>query len=408
MATTATVTVDPRANPYRIFNHVDLPLGEDGTPIEYYKALRDRALDEPVGWSEQLGGFWVAAGYDVIREIQRRPEEFSSRRVIWPDYNTGSDQPLMIAAQDDPEHRMYKALVRADFSMGTVQAYDAPVRRMINDLIDGFIGDGVCEVSDVVADEVPARLTAHFLGLEEQDSATYRKWVEVMAHGTPDAADTQRVLGEMFTYFDAKVRTLRRSPGDNVLSRLIQVDLDGRPLTDEELIAFCALLLLGGIHNSAKLMANAFWRLGWDHGLRRRLVAEPALIPTAVNEFLRFYTPASVGREVAVDRATVAGVPMTRGQIVLLALPVANRDPRAFTHPDEFIVDRDPNAHVALGYGIHSCLGAHLLRVEVKAVLEEFLRRIPEFTLDLGTRKPHWQLGQTSGLCNVMLRFPAG
>lgn len=405
MATLSTEIPEEAENPYQNYNHVDLPIGDDGTPFDFYKTLRDRALHEPVGWTDELGGFWVVAGFNEIREVMRRPDEFSNRRVIWPAYH-GTEEGLLVAAQDDPDHRLYRALVQADFSPAAVTRYDAPVRRMTNELIDSFIDDGECEVSDVIADEVPARLTAYFLGFEEHDSATYRRWADVMAHGMPDPAATQQVLGEMFAYFRDKVQAVRRAPGDDVLSRLAQVDLDGRPLTEDELIGFCALLLLGGIHNSAKVMANAFWHLGWDHALRRQLVAQPELIPPAMEEFMRYYTPATIGREVAVEGARIGGVSMKKGQVAFLALPAGNRDPREFSDPDEFVIGRSPNRHLALGHGIHACLGGSLIRVEIKAIFEEFLRRIPEFELDTSRKKPRWQLGQVAGLSNVVLTFP--
>ncbi|MDN5937942.1 MAG: hypothetical protein L0H83_04710 [Salinisphaera sp.] len=123
---------------YSKFNHVELPLGVDGTPFAYYEALRDVAGQAPIGWSEAFGGFWVAAGYDACREIMRRPREFSNDAVVWPAHNTGEDRELMIAGQDDPVHHRYRELVQDRFSPRAVTAYDEALRRMTNNIIDSL------------------------------------------------------------------------------------------------------------------------------------------------------------------------------------------------------------------------------------------------------------------------------
>jgi cytochrome P450 len=140
--------------------------------------------------------------------------------------------------------------------------------------------------------------------------------------------------------------------------------------------------------------------------LRCRLRREPKTIPLAVDEFLRFYSPITIGRLVLKD-TTLSGVTMKRGQYVMLMLPIGNRDPRAFPYPDTFIADRSPNKHLALGIGIHRCLGAHILRVELQVVIEEFLKRIPDFELDR-SNKAVWMSAQVSGMRRVPIVFEPG
>jgi cytochrome P450 len=174
-------------------------------------------------------------------------------------------------------------------------------------------------------------------------------------------------------------------------------------LNHEELLGFCTVLLLGGIDNTSKLIATSLWRLAWDIELRHRLTRDRKLIPMAIDEFLRYYSPASVGR-LAREHATVAGVAMKRGQYLMLMAPIANRDPRVVPYPDTFIADRSPNKHLGLGAAVHRCLGTHVLRVEAKIVLEEFLTRIPEFELDR-TRASRWTSGQVAGMGSVPFVF---
>lgn len=210
----------------------------------------------------------------------------------------------------------------------------------------------------------------------------------------------------MHQYFTTVLKERKANPGDDVLSLVIRSELDGERLTDEELLGFFIVLLIGRIENTARLVNNTLWRLAWDVELRRRLIAHPELIPSAVDELLRYYTPAPVGRLVLTD-VTVGGVDMQEGQIALTHLPVANRDPRQFPYPDVLIPERTPNRHIALGTGIHRCLGIHLLRVEAAGVITEFLARIPDFELD-PARPAVWSAGQVAGMAEVPVVFPAG
>lgn len=389
------------------FDHHNPPIGPDGTPFEYYEAVRDEAMDAPIGWSEAYGGFWVVNGYDECFELMQQPDRFSNAAVTFPAYQTGEKNQLMLAGMDQPEHKKYRGLVVGPFSPRQAAETEDALRTMTNALIDTFIADGAADVAKSVADEVPGRLTAISLGLPEEDGDRYRSWTDAIAHlYTTDPEAAGRIIGEMHQYFMGVIDERRRAPGEDVISLVIQSELDGERLTDEELLGFCIVLLLGGIENSSKLLSTALWRLAWDVELRRRLIAKPALITTAADEFLRYYTPAGIGRLVLED-TTIGGVRMTKDQIAFLMLPVVNRDPRQFPHPDVFIADRAPNRHLTLGTGIHRCLGAHQLRTEGKVVFTEFLNRIPEFTLD-PDRKAVWGTGQVTGMKEVPIVFPAG
>jgi cytochrome P450 len=392
---------------YTDFDHRTPPLGPDGTPFQYYEALRDEAVaGSPIGWSEHHNGFWVVAGYPECHEIMQNHDTFSSAAVTFPAYQTGEKNTLMLAGMDEPLHKKYRSLVIAPFSPRQAAETEAELTRSTNELIDGFIGAGETDIAKSVCYEIPGRITALSLGLPQGDGDRYRQWTDAMAHlFTTDPEGAAAIVGEMHEYFSNAIEEKRRNPGNDIISMVIAAELDGERLTHEELMGFCIVLLLGGIENSVKMLSTALWRLAWDVELRRRMIDRPEMLNSAVDEFLRYYTPAGVGRVVLGD-TEVAGVKMRKDDIAFLMLPCANRDPRQFPYPDVLIPDRSPNRHLTLGTGIHRCIGAHLLRVEGRVVLTEFLRRIPEYELDRRSNAV-WATGQVTGMIEVPIVFPA-
>jgi len=392
---------------YTHFDHLNPPIGPDGTPYEFYGRIRAEVIEanRPIGWSEHHGGYWMAAGYPELMELMRNTEAFSNDAVTFPRY--GTNEKLMLAGQDDPEHKRARLLVNEPFSPGRVVDFSPMLRENVNALIDGVIENGHADVARIIGDPIPAILTAIVMGLPAEDGPRFFQWAAAMAQehiSNPEMAAPK--IKEMYAYFEEAIEERRRKPGDDVLSRVVHAKIDGDSLNMEELLGFCTVLLLGGIDNTSRLIATSLWRLAWDFELRCRLRREPKTIPLAVDEFLRFYSPITIGRLVLKD-TTLSGVTMKRGQYVMLMLPIGNRDPRAFPYPDTFIADRSPNKHLALGIGIHRCLGAHILRVESQVVIEEFLKRIPDFELDR-SNKAVWMSAQVSGMRRVPIVFEPG
>jgi cytochrome P450 len=393
---------------FSVFNQIDQPIGPDGTPYEYYEALRDEAMETGkwIGWSETLGGHWVIAGWQETYDIMQDHKSFSNLGVTFPKYGTPNDRPFMLSGYDEPEHSRYRRLIQGPFSPMKAAEADVQLRAVVNELIDGFIDKGTVDALEALGDEVPARLTAIILGLPAEHGDMYRRWTHAISdHARGNRNDyTLKQHAELGEYFDALLEDRRQNLGDDLFSLVIQSEIDGEGLTYEEIKDFWVVLLLGGIENTAKLFGSIFWRLGWDPELRRRLVAHPELIPSAIDEFFRYYCP-SGGARLVVAPVTVHGVEFEPGQNVVLAHPINSRDPRKFAMPDVFDPQRSPNPHLGLGLGIHRCIGAHLVRIEVKIVLEEFLRRIPEFSLDSSVT-PSWTQGQVAGMHDVRLAFP--
>jgi cytochrome P450 len=386
------------------FDHMTMPLGADGTPYGYLERLRDHGIltGRQIGWSPHHGGFWVVLGYEAAKEIYRTPQIFGSRQTTIPPYY--SPRPLMWVAMDEPVHSKYRRLVNGSFTPGKAAQLTEGIRATTNELIDRFIGDGAVDIKEALANEVPARVTALLLDMPPEAGDAYRRWTHAMSHY--DGDDAQREIDEMNAYFEEMIAQRRASPGDDLLSLLIKSEVDGAPLTDLEVFDSWIMLLLGGIDNSEQLLAAAFWRLGWDRELRRRLAARPEMIPAAIEEFIRCYGPVVTCRTVY-EPVSIGGVEMEPGQMLMKVLPVINRDPRQFDSPDAFIPDRRVNRHLGFGLGMHRCLGSHLAKVEIRVVLEEVLRRIPEFEFD-HAQGISWTYGQTFGISRVPVVYPPG
>jgi cytochrome P450 len=204
----------------------------------------------------------------------------------------------------------------------------------------------------------------------------------------------------MNAFFAEHVARRRSTPGDDMVCRLMEARLNGQPLSDEHVIGTLRLLLVAGINTTWSMIGASLWHLATHEDDRKRLVAEPQLIPTAIEEFLRAYSPAVVGR--VIDKETeIGGCPVKAGEMVMLAYGAADRDPAAFADPDRIIIDRAENRHAAFGLGIHRCVGANLARMEIRVAVEEWLGEFPDFTLSPGA-VVKW----SSGLVRGPLQIP--
>lgn len=396
-----------KASLTRTFDHVSPIIGADSTPYEYYEAVRDEVArtGQYVVWSETHGGFWAVYGYDEVIEVARRPDLFSNRESTFPPYKL--DEPFMIAQQDDPDHKLARALVTRPFNPNGVRNYSETIRENVHALIDGFIESGQADLAQVISKPVPAIVTALILGMPAELGPKFSIWASAASEGhLTDPEGSARKLEEMYAYFAEVLDQHRANPGSDVLSHVVHAEVAGKRLNQQELLGFSTLLMIGGIDNTNRLLSTMLWRVGWDKELRRRLVRNPALVPQAVEEFLRLYSPACNARLIAQDVA-FHGARMKKGQYLMNVTPIANRDPRTFDYPDAFLLERKPNHHIGLGIGIHRCLGAHLILLEARIVLEEFLKRIPEYEID-ESGETRWLPGFIAGMGAVPVKFPPG
>ena len=392
---------------YTNFDHYDMPVGADGSPYGFFEALRDEAAEtgQYVGWSENYGGFWLTTGWNESRAIHVNTKAFSNVAVTFPPQGNPSGNPSMLSGMDDPDHKRYRAIVQGQFTTERANEMEAQLRAITNDLIDTIIEAGradACSATDLL----PERAATAILGLHLEDGPKYRRFVHAIVLYPTDPEAAAPVLAEMETYWTAIMKEKRENPTPGLLSEIINSEYNGVKLNDTELLDFFSVLLLGGLDNTARFFGNVFWRLATDPALRRELVEHPELVPFAVEEFLRLDGPACVFRLVLED-IEIGGVQLKKDQVVGLFHPVTNRDPRQFDDPDTFVIERSPNRHFSLGTGVHRCLGLNLVKVEARILLQEFLRRIPEFELD-PEREPRWISGQVGAMHEVPIVFTPG
>src|SRR3989441_1084151 len=271
--------------------------------------------------------------------------------------------------------------------------------------IAGFMAKGRCDGAVDYAQQIPPRVIAHLMGIDENRADEFIGWVRgLLEFGATDPELRIATAQKVFAFWAEEVAKRRAQPTDDFISQILAGDLDGQPVDDDHAVATCNLLLIAGIDTTWSSIGSALWHLATHPADRRRLVEEPGLLPTAVEELLRVYSPVTMGR-LATEDVTVDGVTIPAGSRVLMNFPAANRDPAPVPDPDPVVIDRAHNRHVAFGIGIHRCAGSNLARMEMEVALSVFLERIPEFHLD-DSGAVTWCGGQVRGPRTLPLVFP--
>jgi len=379
------------------FDHLDPRWIEDPYPI--WEGLRSAC---PIAHTARYRGVYFPTRYEDVRAVAYDTEHFSSRRII-----VRETPPPRIPAppitSDPPAHRPAKNLLLPVFTPDAIERHEPHARAICNELIDRFAGKGGCDAAVDYAQEIPARIIAHMLGLPDDEGDRFRRWIhEVLELGITEPAVLMRAMGETKTYFTAEIEKRRAAPSGDLISYLAHAEIDGQPLSEDHLVGTLRLLLFAGIDTTWSAIGASLWHLAQHAADRRRLVDEPELIPTAVEEFLRAYAPVTMGREV-VKETSINGCPFKPGEMVLLSFPAANRDPAVFRDADRVVIDRAENRHAAFGLGIHRCIGSNLARMEITVALQEWLRRIPDFAL--APAAVPWSEGTVRGPRKVPVRF---
>ena len=351
----------------------------------FYEVAREMRRRAPVVHSSRFGGFWAVTTYAEVRSVAKDAARFRSRDgVTIPHF--GASVPVVPLEVDPPEHSRYRKMLHPWFTPKAVAAWEPHVRRVVLDALEPHLPRGECDLVRDVADRVPPVVIAGFLGLPEGDWAQFRHWTETLL-GLSYKGDVERqkeAVAELEAYLLDAVLAKRGGDGDDLLSVIANIDFGGRPLSDAELVGITQLLTVAGHETTVSASANLLLYLLEDQAMRERLLADPSLIPDAVEEGLRYDSPVTGLARTVVDDTQVGGCPLHAGDRLLLLWGAANRDDAEFADPDTFKIDRTDNQHLAFGIGPHRCLGEHVARLELKVIVEEVLRNMPDFRLSPG------------------------
>ncbi|RIL04532.1 MAG: cytochrome P450 [Proteobacteria bacterium] len=336
----------------------------------------------PVYW-DAAGKVWGVALHEDVLEVSRRPDLFCSGQSSRPD---APAIPSMINL-DDPAHRRRRGLVSRGFTPRRVAAHEPKIRRLCRELIDAIAPKGRCDFVEEVAAPLPMAMIGDLLGVEPEDRRTLQRWSDDLIAGTsataaPEAiAAATRAFLEYSEYNRRVVADRRARPRDDLMSVLVQAEIDGARMSDEDLLQEGLLILVGGNETTRHVLTGGCEALCRNPEQRRALREDPARIPLAVEEMLRWVTPIQNMNRTATQDTALRGQTIRAGDKLLLLYPSANRDESVFADPFRFDVSRDPNPHLAFGFGAHFCLGASLARLELRVLFEELLTRIPDMRL---------------------------
>jgi len=377
------------------FSHLEPQWSAD--PYSIQDDLRKRC---PVAHTERFGGGWLPTRYEDVAAIAYDTERFSSRSIIMGNFRPprdlapiGGSPPI---SSDPPFHHDARKLLLPAFTKSAVSRQEPATRAFCHSLIDAFGNRDVVDAAADYAQHIPMRVIADMLGFPQEDGPRFREFVENTLEGINLEPDERIArMSKLFEYLLAQIHDHLDNPRDDLTTFLINAELYGRKLEADHVAGTMALLLIAGIDTTWSAIGASLWHLAQTPRDRERLVADPGLLPTAMEEFLRAYAPVTMARLVKQDMRW-HGVDMRADDWILLSFPAANRDPAQFDRAGEVVIDREVNRHAAFGLGIHRCLGSHLARMELRVALDVWLERIPVFSLN-DSSAVTWSAGQIRG-----------
>ena len=354
---------------------------------------------------------WLITGYDDVRGALADPRlrQDARRALEIQEHRVGGTKVgieiVHMLNSDPPDHTRLRHLIHGAFTPGKVKAMGPMVRRIADGLMDELAER---ETADFVLDfalPLPMTVICELMGFPGSDRQLFRNWSTAIL--TDSGADSfAGATAELVDYFRALIAERRARPGDDLLSALIE-DCDGGELTEHEVVSMVYLLLIGGHETTVNLLSTALLALCQNPDQFADLRAEPAILPMAVDEFLRYEAPVCMATIRFTDEPVdVRGVEIPAGELVMLSLGAANRDPRRFTDPDRLLLRRNDPGHLAFGYGIHRCLGAFLGRLEAETALGGLIRRFPRIELAADEASLPWRdTIMLRGLESLPVRF---
>lgn len=375
-----TISQAPDASGYDPKGFADLAVAAEPQPF-YRRARAAGAVVET-----EFGGPQIVSREAVEHALQN-PGEFSSAMEA---VDLGQSVPLIPLQVDPPEHRKFRRLLDPIFAPRHMNALEPEIVRLVNERIDGFIDEGRCDFSSQVAVPLPSSVFLRLIGLPLSELDMFLEMKDGILRPPGDnlmeVKENQKAAARRIEeYFAEAVKERQKKRQDDILSMFLDAELDGQHLTVDEILGICFLFVLAGLDTVTDTLECFFAYLGRHPEQRRRIVEDPAVIPSAVEELLRWETPVTAVPRLATADMDLGGCPIHKGEAVGLSIGSANTDEDAL--PDAFTVDlsRNPNKHLAFGGGVHRCLGSHLARVELRTTVREWHQRIPEYSVPPGT-----------------------
>jgi cytochrome P450 len=369
------------------------PLVEDsfyaGDPCPQYARLRDEA---PVAWND-TNGFWAVSRWDDVMAVSTDPETFcSGRGILVMEIGAHYDTPPTMMHTDPPEHTVYRKLVQPGFAPGRMRALEDDVRRRAKPLVDQIEPGRTVDFVESVSVPFPLFIISTLLGMPDEDWERFFEWSEAVIPGATDWTEEKRAAlqADMHETLLATTVARRVDPRDDLISVLAEVAIEGRRLSDAELTMFLVQLLVAGNETTRNMISGGLVALAERPGDWERLRRDRSLVPTAVEEMLRWTSPVVSFMRTATRDSELGGTPIREGDPVLMLYASANRDERQFgPTADRFDISRTPNQHVAFGFGTHFCIGATLARIEGRVLLDELLDRFETVELTGDVERSH-------------------
>ena len=373
-----------------------------GDSRSVYKWMRD---NEPV--FRDRNGLAAAASYQAVIDAERQPELFSNAGGIRPD----QDAPPMMIAMDDPGHLLRRKLVNAGFTRKRVKDREPSIGALCDALIDGVCERGECDFVWDIAAPLPMAVIGDMLGVLPAEREMFLKWSDDMVSflsSTTAQEDFQVSMDAFAAYTEYMTRMIadrHEEPTDDLVSVLVHAEVDGEKLADHEIVTEVLLLLIGGDETTRHTLSGGTAQLLRHPDQHARLVNDVDLLPNAIEEMLRWTAPVkNMARTMTAD-TEFHGAQLTQGEKIILLFESANFDERVFGDPENFRIDRNPNNHMAFGFGTHFCLGNQLARLELSMMHTRLLRRLPDMELASGDALPLRPANFVSGLERMPVRF---
>jgi cytochrome P450 len=380
-------------------------------PVEYHQKLRQwsREMREhsPIIWEDDSQS-WLIFRYDDVTRVQSDYQTFSSEGTVGKKEKQQAKDGTSIIEMDPPRHRQMRSLVTQAFSARTISGMAPQIEQIVDELLDGIIARKECDWMVDLANPLPVIVITNMLGLPREKWPSFKQWTDAIVNESADAPEATK---QFSGYFDEAIKKRQQQPGSDILSLLISAEVDGERLSYQSLMSFCFTLFIAGNITTTNVLGNAMLCFNENPEELERLRRQPELVPSAVEEVIRYMSPFRAGPNglvlgrVAKADVEISGQLVRQGEYVQVNRLSANFDEQHFPEAERFDIGRNPNHHQSFGHGIHFCLGAPLARLEVRTVLEKITQKFRVLRIVPGTQLKQAQSMLIFGVQSLPMEF---